>query len=367
MEADIRAAAVLARDVGGGVRPADRLRQHRQPDTGARLGTRPRIALRAALGASRGRIVRQLLAESLLLAALSGAAGGVLVGRFGLAAVTAALPVNAPLVAATGHRRDGDGVGGAAPGRDGRGLRTRSGAARLAPRSARWPRRVGRQGELPARGALRNALVVVEVALAVVLLVCAGLMTRAFLGVLAVEPGFRAEGVVTMQVSAPRAAYPTADSYLAFYDESVGRWSGSRVLQVGAGTRLPSQQANWVPMVIPEERSPHPPAAGSPSMPSSSHRATSSRSGSSRLQGRTFTSRDGRAGTPGVVVINRSFVERHWPKGDPIGTAPQDLDGAGQPVGLADRDRRGRRRPRRSWAMLLSRPTSPMRRRAGER
>ena len=277
------------------------------------------MALRAALGAGRFRIMRQLLAESLVVSVL-GALGGLLVGRLALIAASAALPVNAPvwirfdidlaviaftigLVLATAV------AFGLVP-----ALRVSRADLR-----GRLSESVGRTS--PRRvGGLRHGLVVVEVALAMVLLVCAGLMTRAFLRVVAIEPGFRAQGVVTMQVSPPRAAYPTPAAYLAFHAELLDAVRGiPGVLQAGAGTWLPSQRANWVPMIIPEStvvssRTGRFPANAVVVMPGYFEVL-----GIARVRGRTFTSRDGLAGTPGVVIVNRTFVARHWPEGDPIG------------------------------------------------
>jgi hypothetical protein len=96
-----------------------------------------------------------------------------------------------------------------------------------------------------------------SLALATTLLVCATLMTRAFLGVLAFEPGFSAEGVVTMQVSPPHAAYPTPDAYRTFHAELLDAVrSIPGVAQAGARTWLPSQQATWVPGTSPRARLP---------------------------------------------------------------------------------------------------------------
>jgi putative ABC transport system permease protein len=276
------------------------------------------MALRAALGAGRWRLVRQLLAESLVLAALGGA-GGLVVGRLGLGAVSAAVPdgpmwlrfdLDLAVVAFAGGLLLATALAfGFAPALRASRADLRGGLSESDGRTR--SRRVG---------GLRHGLIVIETAVAMVLLVCAGLMTRAFLRVVAIEPGFRAEGVVTMQVSPPRAVYPTPDAYRAFHAELLDAVRGiPGVLQAGAGTWLPSQQANWVPSIVPEGTVA---ASAKGRFPATAVVVTPGyfeSLGIARLRGRTFTSRDGLAGTPGVVIVNRRFVELHWPKGDPIG------------------------------------------------
>ncbi len=302
------------------------------------------MALRAALGASRWRIVRQLLSESLLLAVL-GVGGGLLVGRLGLVAANEALPLAAP----AWLRFDIDlTVVAFAVGL----LLATAVAFGLVPalRASRPDLRSG-LGEAGGRasagraGGLRHGLVVVEVALAMVLLVCAALMTRAFLGVIAVEPGFRPDGAVTMQVSPPKASYPTPDACCAFHAElldAVREIPG--VMQAGAGTWLPSQQANWVPLVVPEGTVASSPTGRFPATAVVVTPGYFESLGIARIRGRTFTARDGLAGTPGVVIVNRTFVGLHWPGRDPIGRRLKYLARPGRRVGLAHGHRgRGRR------------------------
>jgi predicted permease len=145
-------------------------------------------------------------------------------------------------------------------------------------------------------------------------------MTRAFLDVIAIEPGFRPEGVVTMQVSPPKASYPTPDAYRAFHAElldAIREIPG--VLQAGAGTWLPSQQANWVPLVIPEGTVASSATGRFPATAVVVTPGYFESLGIARIQGRTFTARDGLAGTPGAVIVNRTFVDLHWPGRNPIG------------------------------------------------
>jgi predicted permease len=155
-------------------------------------------------------------------------------------------------------------------------------------------------------------------------------MTRAFLDLVAVEPGFRAEGVVTMQVSPPKASYPTPDAYRAFHAaflDAVREIPG--VLQAGAGTWLPSQQANWVPLIIPEETAASSAEGRFPATAVVVTPGYFESLGIARIQGRTFTARDGLAGAPGAVIVNRTFVGLHWPGRDPIGRRLKCWQGPG--------------------------------------
>ena len=183
---------------------------------------RAELAVRRALGASGGRLAGQILTESLLLGVAGGLAG-VLLARWGLALLVGLAPANVPrlhevaidlpvLAFAAGLalltailfgslpalRLLGDGRGG----RRGRGAFVPSGRAATGGRASR---RLG------------DALVVAEVALALVLLVGAGLLVRSFLALRGVDPGFRPAQVLTLRTSLPGAGYPErAGRALAF-------------------------------------------------------------------------------------------------------------------------------------------------------
>ncbi len=167
---------------------------------------RRELAVRAALGASRGRIVGHVLAEAAILGVLGGALG-LLVARALVDALIATGPAALPRVAEIGidltvaalHARR---VAGHQPDR-----RHRAGAAGLARRSAR------RACSRPTRGSsaggtrMRAALVFAEIALSTVLLMTAALLARSFQHVQAVDPGFRPSQVLTIRLSLPRARY----------------------------------------------------------------------------------------------------------------------------------------------------------------
>lgn len=174
----------------------------------ARASVRQReIAIRSALGAGRGRVVRQLLVESLLLAVVGGAAG-VLVAGWGVSVLARTAFSDVPRAGEIGldwkvlafsmALSIGTGVlFGLAP-----ALRT-SGVS-----LNELLREGGRGGTTGPKGnRLRSVLVVAEVALALVLLVGAGLMMRSFSHIFQVDSGFSSENVMTMEISLPQQTY----------------------------------------------------------------------------------------------------------------------------------------------------------------
>jgi predicted permease len=183
---------------------------------------RGELAIRSALGAGRGRLLRQLIVESLVLSGLGAATGLLLAGwlvRTFLAMNTTPLP----------HRE--------AIGMDGSVLAFTLGLALLTPilfgilpalRASRPDLREtitegGRGSVSNVRGRVRNALVALEVAVALVLLVSSVLLIRSFWNVMSVDTGFDGRGIVTMDLSLPRTKYPAADRSAQFYRELLER------------------------------------------------------------------------------------------------------------------------------------------------
>jgi predicted permease len=180
------------------------------------------LAVRAALGAGRGRLTRQLLTESVLVALLGGAAGLALaywgveaLKRLGPAGVPRLddVTVDARVLAFNLAVSVFAGVlFGLAPALQ--SARTASEALREGTRTA---------GASPARRRLRGALVVAEVALSLVLLVGAGLLVRTLLALHRAPLGFDPAGVITAQLNLPRTRYESRDQQLALYDEVLRR------------------------------------------------------------------------------------------------------------------------------------------------
>lgn len=173
------------------------------------------VAVRASLGASRARILGQLVTEVLLLAALGGALGLLLAMALHWWA-SGRLPPNLP-------RADQWSVGVGAVLYT---LAASGAAALLAGALPAWRTAGGRNGARALRGEgdrnlgwVSSILVGLQVALSVLLVVGAGLMTRSFLSLSAVSPGFQVEGAVAMRIAPPSGRYDDAESLTAFYDD----------------------------------------------------------------------------------------------------------------------------------------------------
>jgi predicted permease len=282
------------------------------------LGRQREMALRAALGAGRGRLVRQLVTESVLLA-LAGAAAALLAAQWGVNALVSLAPATIPRLSEV--RPDWSVLGvtllvavvaGIAI-----GLVPALTAASPDLRGALSDGARGTAGGPPAARTLRSVLVVAEVALALVL--CAGtvLLLRSFNALLSVNPGFTPDGLLTMQVELPHRL-TTAEARLAYYDELFERLRGlPGVVAAGGTTRLPLGSTS-VSTTIDVEGRPLPDAE----LPEVQfRRAVDDYFGAMRtpvLQGRTFTRDDG-PNSPPVAVINQAMADRLFPNENPVG------------------------------------------------
>ena len=285
----------------------------------ARAAERQReMAIRSALGASRARVVRLLLAESLVIALLAGAAGLTL-AIWGLDLLLALKPANLPRAAEIGidPRMFGftallsllTGVGfGLVPAWHvskpdlNEGLKESS-------RSATGG---------PGRQRLRGTLVVAEVALSLVLLIGAGLMIRSFARLLAVDPGFDPANVLTAFVSLPPAKYPDASRQAAFFDQLLQRTQNlPGVVAAAAASDLPLYGGSSTGFDI-EGRA----RSEAGQRPLVEYRAISPEylraMGMRLIAGRAFSARD-TADAPGVVIINETLAKKYFPNEDPIG------------------------------------------------
>src|SRR5689334_23188211 len=186
------------------------------------------IAVRAALGAGRGRIIRQLLTESLVIA-ITGGVLGVLFAFWGTKALLAFAPANLPrlnaihldlkiLFLSIGVSLVCGVLFGLAPAL----TASRTNLITSLKESERT------DSASASRQWLRRTFVVAEVATALVLLVSAGLLVRSFAKVLDVQPGFDPHNVLTLRLSLPSAQYNNATKVAAFYDDVLGRASGLR-------------------------------------------------------------------------------------------------------------------------------------------
>jgi putative ABC transport system permease protein len=277
------------------------------------------LAVRTALGAGRGRLVRQLLAESVILGLLGGAAG-LLLAVWGTSALVALEPQGIPRLADV--RVDGTVVAFTL------GVALLSGllfgllpAMQVTRSGLAGSLREGGRGALSGRGSIRtrNALVVAEMALAVVLLAGAGLLIRSFVQLQSVDPGFRSEGALSFTLALPDAAYGEGDAGAVFYRGLLERLEAlPGVRSAAAVSDLPmGNSANFLTFEV-EGR--EPPTPGQEPV-SQILRVTPDyfrTLGIPVARGREFSAED-RAGAPGVVVINQETARRFFPGEDPIG------------------------------------------------
>jgi putative ABC transport system permease protein len=316
------------------------------------------MAVRAALGAGRGRLVRQLLTESAVLSLLGGAAG-LAVAALLIAAVLALVP---PEIAASLRRaavRVDAGVlaftlllslgtsalFGLVPALFAAGVDAGEGL------------RAGARAASPGAGRrrVRRLLVGAEVAVAFVLLVGAGLLVRSFVRLTALDPGFRPGQVVTVALELKRQDYPTAAAQLAFYERLLER---ARTLPgvetAAAGDSLPLKPFSMVMMGAGAADQPRPEPGRSPEMAVCAVTPDYFRAlGITLRGGRPFLDSD-RAGSPEVAIVNETLARRLWGEADPVGKSlrfPHPGDAAVTVVGVvADVRHEGLETPARGVA-----------------
>jgi putative ABC transport system permease protein len=278
-------------------------------------------AVRAALGAGRGRIVRQLLTESVVLALLGGGLG-LIVATVSLSTLKSVLPMDNLLLDSVSIDWQGlvfltvlaitTGLGF--------GLVPALSASKLNLAEAFKARGDQAAGSGSAR--LRSALIVVEVALAVVLVVSAGLLIKSLWRLTQTDPGFRPERIVTMRIypQLTPQAQPWQEAYVAFYDDLVRRARETNGVSEAA-------VANTAPLsteipLLPVELEGHPFVPGRSS-------ATLLWAGAVTpdyfhvlriplVAGRFFTESD-TTKSPGVVLVSAETAGRFWPGDNPIG------------------------------------------------
>lgn len=285
----------------------------------ARAGLKQKeLALRTALGAGRSRILIQLLTESCILG-LAGGAAGTLLAHWGVRILLRITPDRYPLLSgasidltvlaftavlslATGL------IFGLAP------------ALALSRESVLGSalREGGRgSGEATARVRLRSALVVAEVALALVLLIGAALMLRSFVRLNSIDPGFNAQNVLTASVSLPESKYDKPVQRVAFFRQLIEELNSMPgIVTSGVVSALPLTGYNTGTNLFVEGR-PFPPPAEAPIVWFRICSAGYFRAMDIPLRGgRMFTSQD--ENQP-VAVINETLARRFWPGEEAVG------------------------------------------------
>ena len=284
-------------------------------------GRQREIALRSALGASRWRIVRQLLTESSIVALLGGALG-ILVAVWGLDALRAANPGDAAKFAPGWHQL---GINltvliftialsvlsgllfGLAP------------ALEVSKPNLNEALKEGSRQSSGRSHRLRSSLVVFEVALSLVLLVGAGLFFRSFVTLFKTDPGFNPDNVLTMNLILTGTKYKDEQQKVGFYNDLLQRLKAKPgVESVAAVNFLPLGGSNASDAYLVEgEPEPRPGEEniGRYRVCTPAYFATMQ---IPLLKGRAFTDQD-RATAPPVVIINETLARQHWAGRDPIG------------------------------------------------
>jgi putative ABC transport system permease protein len=284
----------------------------------ARASRRRReLAVRAALGAGRSRLLRQLLTESALLALLGGGLGLVL-GHWGLALLMSVAP---------------SGVIPASTGVDGRvmafalvltaatgicfGLVPAVQASR--PDLDGVLKEAGRGGSGAAGHRFRDALVVAEVTLSLVLLVGAGLLLRSAVALQHADLGFRPDHVLTAEFRLPPAKYPEPRAIAAFFRQTLERLRAVPGIESAALVRAVPFSGNGGSTTYQVEGQPEPPKGREPmaqlNIVSTGYFRTM---GIPQLEGRDFDEHD-TPDVPAVAVVNDTMARQVWPGVDPIG------------------------------------------------
>ena len=276
------------------------------------------LAVRAALGASRARIVQQLLVETTLLAA-AGAIAGLIVARAAVAGLVSAvgqvLPRASEIVI------------------DGRALVFTAGLAVLTGVVAgiipAWrltmsglndtlKQGMGRGGSESGERRIRHVLVASEVAIAMLLLVGAGLLIRSLGQLRTVEPGIDRQNVLTMSVAIPGSKYSKPSQQLAFFSRALARIHAlPGVVSAATVDNLPLEGGSTQPVAI--EGQPAPPLSEQPEV--AMRRIAGGYITTMRIRllaGRDFNATD-ELDKPATVLVSESMARRFWPNTDPIG------------------------------------------------
>jgi putative ABC transport system permease protein len=284
-------------------------------------GRKREIAIRAAIGAGRGRLIRQLLTESVLLSVVGGALGLIL-GVIAVRALLAINPGNIPRIGEHGAAVTLDwhvlaftlGISlftgilfGLIPALD----------ASRADLSATLKESAGRSGSGFRQNKARSLLVISEMSLAIVLLIGAALLIRTFIALRSVNPGFDPHHVLTMEMPLTGSRFEKTAGVAQLVHDGVERLQSlPGVVAAGTTCCMPLEGGFGLPLII----------VGRPLTNGPAHGGAGWRTVSARyfdvfkiplLRGRFFNDRDDGASAP-VVIINQALAKQFWPKGDPL-------------------------------------------------
>jgi len=285
------------------------------------------ISIRIAIGAGRWRVIRQLLVESVMLSIVGGVFGW-LISIWGLRAFDASVRDRIPAWMSfsmdyrgfiyLGVISIGTGlIFGLAP-----ALRLSRLDVNGALRDGGW----GSTGGLRGRY-LSGLLVVVEMALAVVLLAGAGLMIRSFVNVYNAKTGVNTKNVLVMRMFLPDAKYPKPQDRISFHELLKQRLDAlpgvesstiANVMPTGGSARFPYELEHSQPV---DEQ--HRPTLSAVIISPDYFHVMDVR----LLRGRAFTDKDGAEGQPPVAIVNQRFAEKFWPADDPLGKRFRIFDG----------------------------------------
>jgi putative ABC transport system permease protein len=290
------------------------------------------FALRTALGASRGAMIRQVLTESLVLA-LAGGVLGLLLTVAAMAVLRSLHPANLPRLSDV--RLDATVLAFTASVCAATavlfGLVPAFRAARVDPQEHL---KAGARSGTGDRRRARNLLIMAEVALSVVLLVGAGLLIRSFLALQRVNPGFDASDVLTFELSMPSGKYPNGASRRAFFRDLTGRLEAlPGVKSVGLVSQLPLTGSGPLsPFAYNEEtaRNFESVTADGRNVSPTYFQTMNAR----LLAGRTFSDLDS-VGTPPVIIVDETLARLAWPGKSAVGKQLQ-LGPTGQPNNFAE-------------------------------
>lgn len=281
-------------------------------------GRHREMAIRAALGAGRLRIVRQLLTESVLLA-LAGAGLGIVIALWGLDLIVTAVPsdkpfwmvftIDARVLVFTALVAVATGVlFGLAPAWQA----TRSDLHDSLKEGSRGG------GTGGGRQRLRHALVVAEVALSMILLVGAALMIRSFLRLQQVDPGFDRRNMLASSVVLAGSRYDSTRARMAFFEELLPRLRGLPGVTGAASSQAPPLSGSGSSSTLTIEGRPVAPGHVEEANWQAVTAEYVTLLGIPILRGRDLTERDVRDSLM-VAVVNKTMAERYWPSEDPIG------------------------------------------------